>query len=239
MKLLRRGILSSALSAGGITDGATFNGSTSVLSAPDPAAFASMSQITVCAWVKFDTLATEQWILSQYLASGDRRSFLLFHDGTNLKFNLSSAGTSGTTSSRTLSGITTGVWYFIVGRLSGTSLSLRYTSVNKVSATHSGGIYDDTVDLLVGAEGGGLSLLDGNIILPKVYSRGLSDAELNTLEGGGTPTCTTSLAPSLLVDLEFAPDLYGSSPLLDRSGNGISLSNTDVTFTGTGIDVNC
>jgi|SRR5688572_30675063 len=154
------------------------------LSIADNAAL-SMGDIdfTIAGWVRFDTLAgaglVGKWATDSY-------EYLIYFDGTNLRFHVSDDGTSNVSVVNSAS-ISANTWYFFVAWHDAVANTLNI-SVNDnaaASAAHSTGVYDGAASLYFGRNEEGLTYLNGRLDAISIWKRLLTASERTQLYNSG------------------------------------------------------
>lgn len=150
--------------------------------------------MTLCCWVKLTSLPSGvgRVIIAKFAAVGEQRSFFLQCQVTSNRFVFSgyADGTVASIHSATASNFGAAVvdtWYFISARhINGSRLEI---SVNggpfNVSPTHTGGIFDSTAELAIGAFPNLAQPWDGLIDEVGLWNRVLTNAEIEWLYNSG------------------------------------------------------
>ena len=154
------------------------------LGAADNAAL-SMGDIdfTIALWVWFDTLdftgLAGKW-------STDSVEYLTYFDGTNLRFYVSSDGTTSTNETNSQA-ISTSTWYLLVAWHDATANTINLSINNGATAStaHSTGVYDGDSALYFGRNEEGLSYFSGRLDSVSIWKRLLTAAERSQLYNSG------------------------------------------------------
>jgi hypothetical protein len=185
-----------------VNNGADFeSGSSHFLeSSSDPSAldFAD-ADFTIAGWVNLESVGALRSILTKWNETGDQRQYRLIYDhtGTTFKFQVSSDGTAIASVSSSITP-STATWYFLVAWHDATANTINITVNNGSpnSTSHSGGCFNSTADVMMGAGDGAVDFFDGLIDEVGVWSRVLTAGERTVLYNNGTgityPTCGAS-----------------------------------------------
>ncbi len=224
-------------------------GSNQYGSVADNASLDVTSEITLAAWVKFDT-RVNSGIITKYDSGANARSYALGYSSGSSKFIMSvdgdGLGTSQFTSitADTLGTPNTGQWYHVAVTLSGTTLSIYIDGSLDTSTTHTHGIHAGTSEFDIGGYTGGAALFGGDIAFAGLWDNGLSSGEISTLYNGGDALCYGQLSGALktnLVSYWHLADFTGhtTDETTDQHGSNNLTNNGSFGFTGTGLDVEC
>ncbi|UCE39293.1 MAG: LamG domain-containing protein [Thermoplasmata archaeon] len=145
------------------------------------ASLAITGSLSIEAWIKPNVATDKYQIVSKWDNVAGGRSYWLDIGQNNLRFYISSDGSSGDGIAYT---INAGQWQHVVGtfRDSDNLLSLYINSANVISKTSTqNSIYSSSVDVLIGAlhvTGSPGRFFDGLIDETRIYSRALTAAEI-------------------------------------------------------------
>jgi hypothetical protein len=249
--LLRRGLLSSALSAGGTVtyaaNTANFNGVDQYFGAGNPAPLQITGNISVFMRVKADSVSSTDIIASKFSYSDSEKAWDLRQEGSTYKVFVSADGinTTGVTSSTAPS---TSVYQDIGFVYNGSTLKLYINGIEDGSTSYSSGVFDSITGVVIGAYGGvnlGEFPYGGDTAMFRIWNRDLSTVEITERYNAGDPICYSSLSSGLKSGLVYAPRLSNwdgntGDELVDQSTSGITTTNYNATpFTGTGLNVEC
>ena len=147
----------------------------------------AVGNVTVSAWVHFDTVSTNG-IVSKFQNAAGGKSFFLYTAGGKLKWLVSTDGTaevfinSGST-------LNTGQWYHIVATYDGTTMKTFVDGVLDDSGTGaSGSIHTTTSKLIVSGYDNTAHDFHGRIADLRVMDRAITNEEVLGLFRGDTPS---------------------------------------------------
>lgn len=250
--LLRRGVLSSGLSGGGIqaANFATFNGTTSLLSTPDNAAFTCTTMSMSCVFKTADSNVRQSLIRNRPLGAFGTVSGITAEIVSGFfSTNCAVEGTGGgyTHLDPIQIAVVNDTWYHFVMTFDGTDLAIYIDSVKKViTQTKSGtvGTIDSTTLMEIGAISSGRTI-DGSLAIVRFWKdRVLNQTEVTTLYNSGDSKCFADLG-SLQTSITYAPEFANwdgpstGDELTDQSSSGLTTTNSNVVFTTTGQNVDC
>lgn len=161
---------------------ASFDGVDDYFNCGQDASLDITGDVTITAWVKPDTVTGAGYIAAK--ASGSAFQYLIYRNNYNFRFGIGNS--SAAIQVVTAGSITLGQWYFVVGKLSSTTMSIECYAEDGTSSSNSAsitgtGIDTVAIDVNIGARANGANLFDGNIQNVRVYNRALSATEVATL----------------------------------------------------------
>ena len=167
------------LTAGAVTfapgidhDGFNFNGTTgSFVEVPDDATL-SPSEFTIDAWINTPVLGGR---IFDKISGGGSDGYMLDLIGDHLR------GSVGNVSMGSPDAVPAGQWVHVAMTRTSTSMKLYINGVPEGDDEGLGPVPVNNHPLRIGADGGGGSLFMGVIDEPRIFGRGLSDAEIQTL----------------------------------------------------------
>lgn len=170
-----------------INNGATGNGSTSLINFGSSTGLKLAGDLTITFWFKINT-NQDGYVFSRTRGTSPFGMYLAYYASSTTNFSLgiyNSAGGSVFATSGTV--LSTGTWYFYAGRISGTSMSCSINAGTPGTATFSGtrATFDgDTAAFARPTD----SAVDFAGMLDEIgiWSRALSDAEITSLYNGGS-----------------------------------------------------
>lgn len=176
---------------GKINNGCDFSARSTAnyLSYPDSASL-DPSNITVQAWVNLSTIGFDQALVSKWW-DGSQRSWTLNFEPSAWGFYFDVARSTSNTdhiARNTITGLTTGTWYHVVGTFDGTTVKLYTNAVlGATTATMAGGLTGNGVQMAVGVDGRATpnQALGGYIDEVAIWSRALSSTEVTELYNSG------------------------------------------------------
>ena len=158
---------------------AAFDGSNDVVRVADNASLSITNQLSISAWVKFDSVSGEQRLVSK----GQSNGYYLILRNSSGKFLFRCRGLSGSEDVESNYTPVANKWIHVVGIYDGSSLRIYIDGQldNQVSA--SGNISVASTDLTLGDRSSGGVELDGQLDEVRLYDYGLTDAEIAELYG--------------------------------------------------------
>jgi hypothetical protein len=144
---------------------------------------------TMVAWVYLDSKANNLSIVTKWTGTGDQREWILIYLGgatDRFHFSVSSDGTAGTASTinaDTYGAVATGAWNMVVVKHDAAADTINI-SVNAGafdSAAHTGGAFDGSGAMNMGATEQALDFFDGRIDGVGIWKRALTAAEITAL----------------------------------------------------------
>lgn len=113
------------------------------------------ADFTIDKWVRWNSVGANQTLISKWFSTGNQRSWLIYYDGTNIRFQWSTDGSDSTSVARSWSP-SNGTWYhlavvrtgsiiriFIDGTQIGTDGAISATIFNGTGALNIGGFNGD------------------------------------------------------------------------------------------------
>jgi hypothetical protein len=212
----------------------SLNGTTAYISAPDNSTLRP-SSLTLEGWVWFPSIPSTGVIVSKTIGSAAFDSYLLWYQGGALHGVVGNAGGPGTIVDYTWTP-TLNTWYHVAFTYdsTGQSETLYVDGAVVSTASNTTAIGYDANPVLIGAEVENSSVLyffPGLVDELTLYSRALSQSEIQTVFGAGTfGKCY--VAPS-------SPSISGFTPASGVSGSSVVISGSDfigvsgVKFNGT------
>lgn len=194
---------------GKVNEGANFNGSTSVIGLSNLPSGSTARSFAF--WVYFNSVSTDQVIISADTGGTTRASFLFEMDAATAGKLYFETWGDDIASVATLS---SGQWYFIVGTYDGnTNTSLYINGTLDTSHTLGGTLNTATSSYEIGNWTYASKPFSGDIDEVAVYSKALSSAEISELyrSGTGQTMCNGTGGPLcfhkvILISLNFKPE---------------------------------
>jgi hypothetical protein len=142
------------------------------------------AQITICAWVKYETDAlSDKMIVSKYDITSNRQYALLLNGTHEPTLYLSSNGTASTVLSKTTS-INDSTWHHVCGVSDDVNMYV-YLDGSSVSQSFTTGIFNGNRTFSIGARGDDNRYFDGLIDDVGVWNRALSPEEITDIMTNG------------------------------------------------------
>jgi len=143
-------------------------------------------EITICAWVKLETIGITQYMVSKFSATDDKRAYLFYVAVDNkLGFYLTPNGTTtGAGSALSTDTLSAATWYHVAGTLNQTTDKIQvYIDglANGSTASYTTDIYDNAKKFLISAmddSGGVAQFFDGLIDEVIVWNTCLTAGEV-------------------------------------------------------------
>ena len=136
-------------------------------------------------WIKPSSIGAGDGFFSKGAGGGNSQYWMRFNNNTgNVLTFLTSQGAGETIVSTSAAGITTGNWYMLTFKRSGTTLSIKVNAGTAVTATGTVRNCDNTSAFLLGAGPGNIPF-DGILDEVGVWSRATTDAEDTQLYNAG------------------------------------------------------
>lgn len=213
--------------------GSAYDFSSSYMTASDAPSL-NPSFISIEAWIKADTWATNVWqntiVSKDGWASGNQGYVLRAGANGTLSFNFSGAGTWIEATSGPV--MQTGKWYHVAGTYDGTTMRVYINGEEVGTATYSGVIDNGAYDLHIGRAAytnGGTRYFDGTIDEVRIWNTAISQ---------------TAIQDYMCKKLDPTHPHFGAlvahypfdnpNTLTDNSPNGHNLSNVSATSTVSG-----
>jgi hypothetical protein len=157
----------------------TFDGSNDVITIGNNAVFNHTSQLTIEAWVNFDSNSSD-FIFEK---GNVNTQYSLFSHSTDIVFRTKHSGDSSyhtQSPSKTSVGIVNGQWHHIVGSWDGSTKRIYVDGVLKNSVSKSGALVTTSAGAAIGRFGGTSTgyYFDGGIAIVRIYNKGLSANEV-------------------------------------------------------------
>lgn len=185
--------------------------------------------ITIEAWIKADTWATNQWenviVSKDGWASGNEGYVLRAGANGTLSFNFSGVGTWREVASAPT--MIAGRWYHVAGTYDGTTLRVYINGQEVGTSTYVGVIANGNYDLYIGRAAytvGGTRYFDGNIEEVRIWNTALPPSQIRDYMCQKINAAHPSLG-SLVAHYNFDSPGF----LLDNSPNGNNLTNVGAT----------
>ncbi len=139
--------------------------------------------ISMCAWIKLESLASYQSIIGKWVASGNQRSYHLLIDGANKPYIEVTTDGSTLVANTATNALSSGTWYHIGATLNQVSDQLQIYvngAVGSASPTSfTNNIYNSTSGFTIGADdAGGSNQFDGLIDEVIIWNTCLTAAEM-------------------------------------------------------------
>jgi uncharacterized delta-60 repeat protein len=162
----------------------SFDGVNDYVSVPNDASL-NPTQITVSAWIKADNWKAEIWrgvIVGKDDWEGSQAHGYNLRTGDNGKLSFILATSSGWKEAYTVSVMTTGAWYHVVGTYDGTTVKVYINGVERASAAGGGDISASSYPLNIGrCPYATTRLFDGVIDEVAIFNRALTPSEIQTI----------------------------------------------------------
>jgi hypothetical protein len=139
--------------------------------------------LTMGAWVWLTNLGATEIIINKWNPTGNQQSYLLYKTGGNfVEMAISSTG-ANTFVATGATTISTGSWFFVVGRFTPSTEVAIFTNNNKVTNVTAipATIFNSTANFLIGARGDLTLPITGRIALAFLSQEALSDALIFSL----------------------------------------------------------
>lgn len=139
---------------------------------------------TIAGWVYFTTTAFAG--LAGKWGPGPVLEYLVYFDGTNIRFHVSANGGSNVSVANSHT-ISAGVWYFFVAWHDSVAntINLSVNNNTPASVSHSGGVFNGDAAFCLGRNEEGLSWLNGRLDSVSIWKRLLTAAERTQLYNSG------------------------------------------------------
>lgn len=155
----------------------------------DNASLSITGALTIIGWAYFNALGSLEAIISKWLETGDQRSYRLIKQAANtIRAEISSAGTAASIVAATTSGTpAAGSWVFVAARFTPSSELAVWLDSEKVINTTGipASIFDSNAKFVLGDQEGPAQAMAGRIGPGGVFSRALSDAEIDAIRQKG------------------------------------------------------
>jgi hypothetical protein len=139
---------------------------------------------TLAGWVYFDTLGAGG--LAAKWGPGPAFEYMVYFDGTNLRFYVSANGSASVSIANSQS-ISAATWYFFVAwhDAVANTISLSVNNNTAASLSHSAGVFDGSAAFSLGRNEDGLAWLDGRLDSISIWKRLLTAAERTQVYNSG------------------------------------------------------
>jgi len=139
--------------------------------------------LTMGGWFWSDSIATQYALMGKFLAAGNQRSYWLQFASSQANFAVSTDGVSTAINVSNGTNLTTGAWYFVVGRFIPSTQIAVFVNNVKTSNTTSipATIFSGTADFDIGAFSGGVLPLNGRASMCFLCANQLSDSLISNL----------------------------------------------------------
>jgi len=190
-----------------------------------PALDLTGDEVTLSAWIRLESAASEGKIIAKWADAGARFQYLLSttdNAGDKCQFAVYDGGIKVVVGTTTLG---TGTWFHVAGVYDGSNIRVYCQGVDEGSTAATGNMPNTTAPVRIGAGSGGLGTedpFDGLIGHCAIWDVGLSANEVQSLASGVSPLRIRGDNR-----LFYAP-LNGQSPELDVVG-GLSLTVNGAT----------
>lgn len=230
---------------GGIFDvnASDLDGSTQWFTTPNAVPLQITGDMTLAIWMYSTDDTTVQALMAKWPLATSGRAFIMYRTGTSCQFTASSDGTSF--DSAVITSVPSDEWVLVIGKLSGTTLSVSFNAGTPVTISHTGGFQSVTVPTLIGIqEHASNRKFEGRLYQPLIIDRATTSGEDTDLYNLGVPKCYAGISTTITDDVVYAPELgnigTGGSELVDRSASSLTTTNIGSTpFTGTGLTSEC
>jgi hypothetical protein len=173
--------------AGKIANAADMQGGLYLFLSPDQFMFGDTS-FTVTGWVWFDVLTANKVVFSD--SGGAHFSYLLNHDGTFLKFSVSTDGTTVAATATSAITLSTSAWFFFRCWHDAdlNQIGIQVNAESEVTTSHSGGTFTtgSTHQFVLGKRLDASADIDGRVDSVTVWRRHLPAAYQTDLYNGGS-----------------------------------------------------
>lgn len=213
--------------------GSAYNFSNNHMTTPEDPSL-NPSYISIEAWIKADTWATNVWenviVSKDGWASGNEGYVLRAGANGTLSFNFSGAGTWIEATSTPV--MQTGKWYHVAGTYDGSVMRIYINGQQVGSANYTGVIDNGTYDLHIGRAAytiGGTRYFDGVIDEVRMWNTAISQTAIQDYMCKKLDPSHPHYA-SLIAHYPFD----NPNPLMDSSPNGHNLTNVGATHVTSG-----
>lgn len=205
-----------------------FNGSTQYINCGNDSSLQITGNITVCAWVLFDSVPTSsKGILSKYTTVSDQRSWLLYRTSSEWRLLISPDGTNGFTISSSSSSVSASQWYHIAGVYDGSTIKLYLDGVEVDSTSYTGGVYNSSTNVLIG-DYQGVAFIDGSVTQPMIFDSALSASDIAEIYNNGIPLGYDKISTSITNNCVLAYEMSSNDDTL----NDLSTNTNNGTING-------
>jgi hypothetical protein len=168
-----------------------FNGSTQYVSVTNDPILTPRDAITLSAWIRPDTVATDRDFLSNFGNTSGNYGYNLRVFSSRVVFDISTTG-SDDQWLQTGQILSAGTWYHVAATYDGTNQKIYVNGRLEIAEPASGRIFPTTNDLAIGrtAFSGG-RYFDGKVDDVRIYDRALSYAEVQSLAAKTPPQSLT------------------------------------------------
>jgi hypothetical protein len=209
-----------AAATGKFGNGGDFDGTDDYISVADTSVLEPANDMTISAWVKFDTLPSTRGedaiVAIKHDSSSPFFSYqLIVSTGGAAVFQWVNSSRTTYSASMAISGIATGTWYHVAGTKVGSTITayVNGSSQGSTQGTTTGTILNSANALEFGSVDGTFSRLDGKLDEERIYNRGLSPKEIRALY---------NFAPGPISYYKF--DENTGTAAADSSGSNLALT---------------
>lgn len=152
--------------------------------ADDPSLSVGNLDFTIAGWVWFDAI-TSAGLAGKWSAGS--LEYIVYCDGTNLRFYVSSNGTNAFFANNTQA-LSTSTWYFFVAwhDAAADTINLSVNNNTAASTAHSAGVHDGSATFHLAQNEEGLTFLNGRLDSVSIWKRVLTAAERTQLYNSGS-----------------------------------------------------
>lgn len=164
--------------------------------------------LTICCWVKPESLGAVAFFVSKWATSGNQRSYMLYTYGVangDVTALLSDNGTAAEAAYTAGGVLSVGAWAHVAVVYHGTDIRIYVDGAlaengNNNPKTYSSGIYDGTAEIRVGGRDGSANYFDGLIDEVAIFDRALSADEIADIYNDGIqdPPVGGSVVPAMM-----------------------------------------
>jgi uncharacterized membrane protein len=154
----------------------SFDGVDDYVNITDDSQF-SLDKVTVCAWIKLNTLA--QTDSSHYIFSGSSTTdYSLYYQNWGTPTLVWKVFNTSGVQYLTATDFSANIWIFLCGTFDGTNMSF-YMNGNLLGTKEINNINKGSLDVLIGRRPGGTSYFNGTIDEVRIWNRALTPEEIN------------------------------------------------------------
>jgi hypothetical protein len=173
---------------GQISNAVDLNGSSQYVSLPD-GSVAGLTDFTISTWVKLDTTASSRRIFD-FGTGTNTYMYLTPTNGTAIRFAITTGGSGSEQVITGTAALATGSWVHVavthIGNTGKLYVNGAQVGSSNTSMTLSPNSLGTTTQNWIGRSQSGGNYLDGKVDDFRIYNRGLSAAELTTIQSGST-----------------------------------------------------